>query len=35
MAPQKGQVIDRGPHTWLVRVCMPAVTRLLKQHPIP
>jgi hypothetical protein len=30
MATKTGQAIDHGPHTWLVRACMPAVTRLPK-----
>jgi len=30
MARKTGQVIARGPHIWLVRECMPAVTRLPK-----
>jgi hypothetical protein len=30
MARKTGQIMARGPHIWLVQVCMPAVTRLPK-----
>jgi hypothetical protein len=30
MVRKTGQVIGSGPHIWLARVCMPAVTRLPK-----
>jgi hypothetical protein len=30
MACKTAQIIARGPHIWLVQVCMPAVTRLPK-----
>jgi hypothetical protein len=34
MVRKTGHVIARGPHTWQVRVCMPAVARLPRTPPL-